>query len=92
MHAIRSVTCLHKGSRRMSRYANDCVRSAERPEDPATHPVAMVDVHVDEGLGSREGRKDYASNGIPRPVRRMQDLNAVAPDVGGDVGTAWNDG
>ena len=49
MHSIRSVTCLNEGSRRMARYANDRICPAERPGDPAAHPVAIVDVRVDEG-------------------------------------------
>ena len=84
MHAVRSVTCLHEGARRVARYANDRICPAECPIDPAAHPVAVVDVHVDEGLGPREGRKDHARNGVAWPVGGMQDLDPVVPDVCGE--------
>jgi len=84
MDAIRSVTCLHEGSGRVARYANDRICPAERPGDPAAHPVAVVDVRVDEGLGPREGREDHARNGVAWPVGGMQDLDPVAPDVRGE--------
>ena len=84
MHAVRSVTCLHEGARRVARYANDRICPAECPIDPAAHPVAVVDVRVDEGLGPREGRKDHARYGIAWPVSGMQDLDPVVPDVCGE--------
>ena len=65
----------------MARYANDRICPAERPSDPAAHPVAVVDMRVDEGLGPCEGRKDHARNGVAWPVGGMQDFDPVAPDV-----------
>src|ERR1700722_16765296 len=85
MHAIRSVTCLDEASRRIVRYANDRICPAEGPGDPATPPVAEVDVRVYEGLGPCERRKDHAQNGVAWPVGGMQDLDAMAPDVHGEA-------
>src|SRR5215813_12375212 len=84
MHAIRLVTRLDEGSCRMVRYANDHICPTECPGDAMTHPVAIVDVDVDEGLGPCEGGKDRARNGVARPVSGMQDLDPVAPDMGGE--------
>src|SRR5262249_415288 len=83
-HAIWSVPRLHECSRRMARYANDRIRLAERPGNTATHPVAVVDMHVDEGLGPCEGRKDHACKRVARSVSGMQDLNPEAPDIRGE--------
>jgi hypothetical protein len=44
----------------------------------------VVYVHVDKGLGARQGRKDYACDGIAWPVSGMHDLDAVTPDVCGE--------
>jgi len=68
----------------MARYANDRICPAECPGDAATHPVAVVDVHVDEGLGPCEGRKDHACNGVAWPIGGMQDLDSMVPDVRGE--------
>src|SRR5882757_1065168 len=81
MHSVRSVTCLHEGARRVTRYTNDRICPTECPIDPAAHPVAIVDVHMDEGLGPRECRKDHACDGVAWPVSGMQDLDPVVPDV-----------
>src|SRR5437773_2866513 len=84
MHAVRSVTCLHEGSRRMARYTDDRICPAECPIDPPAHPVAVVDVHMDEGLGPRKGRKDHACDGVAWPVGGLKYLDPVAPDIGGE--------
>ena len=83
MHAVRSVTCLPKVLAVWLRYANDCIRPAECPIHPPAHPVAVIDVRMNEGLGPREGCKDHACYRVARPVSGMQDLDPVVPDVCG---------
>ena len=83
MHVIRSVASLHETAGSVARYAHNGIRSTERPLNAAIHPVAVVDVHVDESFGACEGRKDRARYGVARPVGGMQDLDPVAPDIRG---------
>src|SRR5262245_21558390 len=67
----------------MVRNADDRICLAERPSNSATHPVAVIDMRMDEGLGPCERRKEHARNGVAWPVGGMKNLDTVAPDVRG---------